>query len=344
MHFGGRMQGGLTDKSACELRALVGSKVVSPVQLFEACVQRINAVDPAVNAIVALDLDRARKAATEAEAAVMRGEPLGVLHGLPVGVKDLTPTAGLRTTFGSLFYKDNVPADDDLTVSRIRAAGGIVIGKTNTPEFGAGANTVNRVYGATVNPFDPNLSCAGSSGGSAVALATGMVPLATGSDMGGSLRTPASFCGVVGHRPSPGAVPSSTRRYGWTPLSVDGPMGRTVGDAALLIAALVGPSNLDPLSQDLRAAPFLHLGPVDISALRVAFSADLGGMAVAGQIKQRFRACAERLAPLFRRADWRDPDLGDVHRIFEALRAVGFADAYSEFVDQNRALAGPNVI
>src|SRR5688572_18410248 len=259
MHFGGRMQGGLTDKSACELRALVSSKVISPVELFEACVQRINAVDPAVNAIVALDLDRARKAATEAEAAVMRGEPLGVLHGLPVGVKDLTPTAGLRTTFGSLLYKDNVPAEDDLIVARIRAAGGIVIGKSNTPEFGAGANTINRVYGATVNPFDTSASCAGSSGGSAVALATGMAPLATGSDMGGSLRTPASFCGVVGHRTSPGAVPSSTRRYGWNPLSVDGPMGRNVADAALLMAALVGRTNLDPLAQDLDPTRFVHL-------------------------------------------------------------------------------------
>jgi amidase len=335
---------GLTDKSACELRALVGRKSISPVELFDACVERIEAVDPAVNAMVALDLDRARAAARDAEAAVMRGDPLGALHGLPVGVKDLTLTAGLRTTFGSLFYKDHVPAEDDLTVARIRAAGGIIMGKTNTPEFGAGANTINRVYGATVNPFDPDLSCAGSSGGSAVALATGMVPLATGSDMGGSLRTPASFCGVVGHRPSPGAVPSSTRRYGWTPLSVDGPMGRNVADAALLMAALVGATDLDPLSQNLSAAPFLHLGPVDLSALRVAFSADLGGMPVARDIKEHFRACTERIAPLFGRAEWRDPDLGDVHRIFEALRAVGFADAYGDFVDQNRALAGPNVI
>ncbi|HWT29887.1 MAG TPA: amidase family protein, partial [Propylenella sp.] len=280
---------GLADMSARELRALIGRKTISPLELFDACVERIEGVDPAVNAMVALDLDRARNAARDAEAAVMRGDPLGALHGLPVAVKDLTPTAGLRTTFGSLFYKDHVPAEDDLTVVRLRAAGGIVIGKTNTPEFGAGANTINRVYGATVNPFDPKLSCAGSSGGSAVALATGMVPLATGSDMGGSLRTPASFCGVVGHRPSPGAVPSSTRRYGWTPLSVDGPMGRTVADAALLMAALVGATSLDPLSQDLRAGPFLHLHAVDLSSLRVAFSADLGGMPVAGDTKEHFR-------------------------------------------------------
>ncbi len=334
----------LPDRSARELRSLIGRKAISPVEIFDTCRSRIERVDPAVNAMVARDFERGRAAAEEAEAAVMRGEPLGLLHGLPVAIKDLTPTAGLRTAFGSLLYKDNVPMADDLTVARIRAAGAVVIGKTNTPEFGAGANTVNRVYGATVNPFDPTLSCAGSSGGSAVALATGMAPLATGSDMGGSLRTPASFCGIVGHRPSPGAVPSDTRRYGWTPLSVDGPMGRSVDDAALLMAALVGASAHDPLSQDLAPDRFLHLDRIDLGSRRVAFSADLGGMPVARDVRRHFETCAGKLAPLFGRAEWRDPDLGDVHRIFNALRAVGFADAYGEYVEQHRRMAGPNVI
>ncbi len=336
--------GELPDRSARELRALIGRKAISPVELFDACCERIEQVDPAVNAMVARDFERGREAARKSEAAVMRGDKLGILHGLPVGIKDLTPTAGLRTTFGSLLYKDQVPETDDLTVARIRAAGGIVIGKTNTPEFGAGANTVNRVYGATVNPFEPTLSCAGSSGGSAVALATGMTPLASGSDMGGSLRTPASFCGVVGHRTSPGAVPSDTRRYGWTPLSVDGPMGRTVEDAALLMAALVGATAHDPLSRDLTPEQFLHLERVDLGSLRVAFSADLGGMPVSRDVRRHFEACAKKLESLFRCAEWRDPELGEVHRIFGALRAVAFADVFADYVDQHRRIAGPNVI
>jgi amidase len=336
--------GEVPDRSARELRSLIGRKAISPVELFDACRDRIERVDPALNAMVARDFERGREAARNAEAAVMRGEPLGPLHGLPVAVKDLVATEGLRTTWGSLVYKDHVPSHDEIGVARIRAAGGIIIGKTNTPEFGAGANTINRVYGATVNPFDPTLSCAGSSGGSAVALAAGMAPLATGSDMGGSLRTPASFCGVVGHRPSPGAVPSDVRRYGWSPLSVDGPMARNVPDAALLMAAMAGFSDRDPLSQDVDADTFLQLDAVDLSGLRVAFSADLGGMPVARDIKDTFRRCADYLAPLFGRADWRDPELGDVHRTFETLRAVNFADAYGDYVERYRHLAGPNVI
>ena len=160
----------------------------------------------------------------------MGGEPLGPLHGLPIGVKDLVLTEGLRTTFGSPLFADFVPEADERQVSAVRAAGAIVVGKTNTPEFGAGANTVNPVYGATGNPFDPEKTCAGSSGGSAVALATGMVPIATGSDTGGSLRNPAAYCGIVGFRPSPGMVPSELRLLGWSPLPVQGPMARNVAD------------------------------------------------------------------------------------------------------------------
>jgi amidase len=334
----------LVNRSARELRALIGRKAISPVELFEACRDRIECVDPKINALVARDFDRARRAAEDAEAAVLRGDRLGLLHGLPVAIKDLTETEGIRTTFGSLLYKNNVPKRDELLVARLRKAGAIVIGKSNTPEFGAGSNTVNRVYGATVNPFDPTLSCAGSSGGTAAALATGMVPLATGSDMGGSLRTPASFCGVVGHRPSPGAVPSDRRRYGWNPLSVDGPMGRDVGDTALLMAAMVGADDRDPLAQSLRPEPFVHLAEVDLGSLRVAFSADLGCVPVSAAINRHFKDCASHLAPLFAAAEWRDPDLGDVHRTFETLRAVAFAEIYGDYVAEHRKLAGPNVI
>lgn len=209
-------------KSARELRASIANKALSPVEVFDAFAARIERVNPAVNAIVAMDLDRGREEARRAEEAVMRGAPLGLLHGLPVGINDLHLTRGLKTTFGSLLHKDNVPDTDELLVSRIRRAGGIVVGKTNTPEFGAGANTVNRVYGATVNPFATTLSASGSSGGSAAALATDMIPLASGGDLGGSLRTPASFCGIVGHRPSPGTCPSNRAADGWSPLAVEG--------------------------------------------------------------------------------------------------------------------------
>jgi len=334
----------LADRSARELRALIGRKAISPVELFEACRQRIERIDPKVNAIVADDFERARRDAVAAEAAVLSGERLGLLHGLPVAIKDLMATEGLKTTYGSLIHKDNVPERDEIAVARLRQAGAIIIGKTNTPEFGAGSNTTNRVYGATVNPFDPMLSCSGSSGGAAAALATGMVPLATGSDMGGSLRTPASFCGVVGHRTSPGAVPNDVRRYGWNPLSVDGPMGRTVADTALLMAALVGADDRDPLAQPLGPDPFVGLAAADLGSLRVAFSADLGCAPVSAEIRQHFKRCAGDLTPLFARSEWREPDFGDAHFTFETLRAVAFADVHGDYVAEHRRHAGPNVI
>jgi len=174
------------DLSATEARRLIGQKKLSPVELLQSCSARIEAVNPALNAMVALDTDAARREAEIAEEAVTNGDILGLLHGLPIGVKDLQATGGLRTTYGSLLYKDHVPEQDEDTVANLRNEGGLILGKTNTPEFGAGANTKNRVYGATGNPFDPDKTCGGSSGGSAVALATGMVPLATGSDYGGS--------------------------------------------------------------------------------------------------------------------------------------------------------------
>ena len=197
------------DLSALDARRAIGQRRLSPVELLESCLARIEATNGAVNAMVAMDADAARKRAMEIEQAIGRGEEVGLLAGLPVGVKDLQATAGLRTTSGSLLFKDHVPPKDDFMVARVRKAGGVILGKTNTPEFGAGANTVNRVYGATGNPFDPSKTCAGSSGGSAAALALGQVALATGTDYGGSLRTPAAFCGVAGFRSSPGLVPTS---------------------------------------------------------------------------------------------------------------------------------------
>src|SRR6185436_10995010 len=238
-------------KTAVELRRLIGSKELSPVELLEACIERIERINPAVNAVTATCYDRARAEATTAEKAALRGEPLGLLHGLPTGVKDLDDTGGLLTTYGSPLYRDFVPQRDGAMVARVRAAGAIVVGKTNVPEFGAGANSRNVVWGATGNPFDPTLNAGGSSGGSAAALATDMLPLCTGSDTGGSLRIPAALCGVVGLRPSPGLVPMNGRPLGWTPISVLGPMGRNVADVRMLFAAQLGVDNRDPLSHAL---------------------------------------------------------------------------------------------
>ena len=197
-----------SDLSAVEARRRIGARALAPSELIESCIARIETIDHAVNAMVTRDFDRARMLGREADAAVLRGERLPPLHGLPLGVKDLEEVAGLRTTFGSPLFANYLPARDVGMVARLKSAGAIVVGKTNTPEWGAGANTRNRVHGATGNPFNPDYSCAGSSGGSAVALATDMVTIATGSDTGGSLRNPAAYCGVVGFRPTPGLVPS----------------------------------------------------------------------------------------------------------------------------------------
>ena len=232
----------------------------------------------------------AQKGAKATEEAIGRGAEPGLLAGLPIGVKDLQATAGLRTTSGSLLFKDHVPAEDELSVANIRRAGGIVLAKTNTPEFGAGGNTANRVYGATGNPFDPSKTCGGSSGGSAAALALGMVPLATGSDYGGSLRTPASFCGVVGFRPSPGVVPSVDRAASLVPFAVIGPMGRTVEDAHLLLRAQLGQDKRDPFSSSDNARIPARLTGADLARLRVAVSPDLGCAPVDKAIADIFRS------------------------------------------------------
>ncbi len=243
------------DLPATELRRLVGARALSPVEVLESCLARIARVNPAVNAVVTLDTDRARAAAREAEAAVTRGDALGPLHGLPVAIKDTEDTAGLRTTYGSPLFAEHVPERDLGVVARLRAAGAVVLGKTNTPEWAAGGNTRNAVHGATGNPFDPTRSAAGSSGGSAAALACGMVPLASGSDTGGSLRNPAAHNGVVGLRPSPGLVPNEKRAFGWLSLSVNGPMARDVGDAALLLSAMASDDARDPLAYTLPGEP-----------------------------------------------------------------------------------------
>ncbi|AOY96368.1 amidase [Cupriavidus sp. USMAA2-4] len=328
--------------SAIELRRLIGSKQISPVELLEACIARIEAVNPLVNAITATCYERAREEARAAERAVLDGAPLGLLHGLPLGVKDLEATAGLLTTYGSALYRDHVPAADNVLVARLRAAGAIVTGKTNIPEMGAGANSRNVVWGATGNPFNPNLNAGGSSGGSAAALACDMLPVCTGSDTGGSLRIPAAKCGVVGFRPSPGVVPSSRKLLGWTPISVVGPMGRTVADACLQLAASAGPSASDPLTYALDPLEFLVPQPVDLGSLRVAYTEDFGACAVDDDIRRTFRAKIDAMRHLFRRCDEIALDLGEVHRCFDVLRAESFVAGMQAAYERDPASLGPN--
>jgi amidase len=332
------------DLSAVAARRLIGVGKLSPLELLDSCVRRIERTNRAVNAIVALDVEAARKGARAAAEAMRKGVEPGLLAGLPIGVKDLQATAGLTTTWGSLLFKDHVPTEDELSVANIRRAGGIVLAKTNTPEFGAGANTTNRVYGPTGNPFDPSKTCAGSSGGSAVALALGMVPLATGSDYGGSLRTPASFCGVVGFRPSPGVVPSVERAAALVPFGVTGPMGRTVEDAHLLLRAQLGRDKRDPFSSDDNARIPARLTGADLARLRVATSSDLGCAPVDNGIARIFQARVRAFGPAFREVQERAPDFTNVHDVFEIHRGVAFVAAHRTRLEQSRALLDRNVI
>ena len=275
--------------------------------------------------------------------AVTSGEDLGPLHGLPFAVKDLENTAGVLTTYGSPLFKDFVPEADSVMVARVREAGAIMVGKTNTPEFGAGANTRNAVWGATGNPFDPTLTCGGSSGGSAVALATDMLPICTGSDTGGSLRIPAAFSGVVGFRPSPGMVAAERRTLGWTPISVLGPMGRTVADTRLLFAAQVGAHPGDPLSFPLSRSEFGTASPMDLGKLRVAWSADFGTGIVDAPIRAAFLRKLDAMRALFASCDEVNFDFGEAERCFDVIRAVSFVSRYRDDYEQDPMRLGPNV-
>jgi amidase len=337
------------DLTAVEARRLIGTMQLSSSELLESCITRIETVDHAVNAMVARDFDRARVAAKHADAAVTRGNALPPLHGLPVGIKDMEPTEGLVTTFGSPLFRDNIPAKDGRLIAAIRSAGAIVIGKTNTPEFAAGANTRNAVYGVTGNPFDPSKSCAGSSGGSAVALATGMVPICQGSDTGGSLRNPAAFCGVVGFRPSPGLVPTERRPHGWSGLPVVGPMGRTVADTALLLSGMIGDDACDPLATTVHGTAvrkpddFHPPARIDLAGLRVALTPDFGFAPTEKHIASVFAEKTGLFRHVFARAEDATPDCSDADRAFEVLRAVYFLGSHLEKVRKTPNQVGPNV-
>jgi amidase len=264
---------------ATELVRLYRARRASPLEVVQAVLARIDAVNPRVNAYVTLARESALRTARQATRALRPGATLPALHGVPVSIKDLTPTKGIRTTWGSKVFEHHVPAEDALIVQRLKAAGAIVVGKTNTPEFGAGGNTFNAVFGVTRNPWNLALTCGGSSGGAAVALACGMGPIAEGSDLGGSLRTPAAFCGVVGFRTTPGLVPLYPRDLAWDSLSVTGPMARTVADAALMLSVVAGPDDRAPLSYEVDARAFrAAVRRPSIKGWRVAWSPDLDGL------------------------------------------------------------------
>lgn len=334
----------LCEMTATDLRRMIGRKDISPVEIVEASIERIETTDPSLNAVITKNYEGARKAAKAAEKDVLDGEMLGLLHGLPIGIKDLEATAGLRTTLGSRLYADHVPTTDQGVVSNVREAGGIILGKTNTPEFGAGANTRNLLFGATGNPFNPAKTCGGSSGGSAVALATGMVSLASGSDYGGSLRTPAGFCGVVGIRPSPGIVASETRPVGLLPFSVLGPMGRTVEDANLLLQAQMGPNPHDPFSTMLLDELTQPLEPADLGCIRAMLSADLGIAAMSNDYRKTFYERTKIFQHHFAHAFTGNPDFTQGDNAFEVLRGVNFVAAHGDRVRNHRDELSPNVV
>ncbi len=317
--------------SAVELRRLLAAGEVSALEVLDAHIARVEAYDGVLNAIVTRCFDEARDRA-------MSGELSGPLAGLPIAHKDLTATAGLRTTYGSTLFADNIPAEDSLLVARIKAAGAVIVGKTNTPEFGAGSQTFNRVFGATRNPYDPSRTCGGSSGGAAVALAARFLPIADGSDSGGSLRNPAAFCNVVGFRPSPGRVPFGwDEAAAWSDLATQGPMARNVDDLALLLSAIAGPDPRVTHALPEAGETFRSVTPVPLRGLRVAVTEDFGGLPVASAIRTTLRSLGDRLADAGALVTEATPDLADADRIFHILRAVQFRARFGPLPESERA-------
>ncbi|WP_320203181.1 amidase [Agrobacterium rosae] len=336
------------DLTALEASRMIAAKKLSPVEMAKASIERVEMINPAINAVVAQNFDRLMDEAKAAEDKLMAGEPLGPLHGLTFGVKDMIDVTGLPTTFGSEIFRDNIAVKDDAIVAAMRTAGALPLGKTNNPDWSAGGNSINKVYGVTGNPHDPTKSAAGSSGGSAALLASRMAPLATGSDTGGSLRNPASFCGVVGYRPSPGVVPGDTRPIGLFHLSTSGPMARTVADVGLMLSVLARPDPLDPLTTIIdgktawNAADFADFQPIDLTKLRVAFTEDFGFAPTESVVRNAFRKVAARIAPHLGISDQLHPASDDADCIFSVLRAIAFI-GHGRFIEQSPDKVGPNV-
>ena len=317
------MPSDLADHSAAEIARLVCTREVSPVEVLDACLKRVEQYNPTINAVVTLN-ERARDDARELERRLVRGETPGPLCGLPVGIKDVTPVAGLRTTFGSPLYKDFVPAADALVVQRLRTAGAVILGKTNTPEFAAGGNTFNEVFGRTRNPWDSTKSAGGSTGGGCAALATGMIALGEGTDLGGSLRIPASFCGVVGIRPSVGLVPTHPSDWVWDTLQVTGPVARTAEDLGLMLQVVAGPSPLAPLAQPTAGRTFFPLPRAIRPGAAVAYCRDIAGIGIDPEIERVCREAAFALRDAGATVEEIPFDLAFGRPTYLALRGLWF--------------------
>jgi amidase len=323
---------------AVDLLRLYRAGKTSPLEVMQAVLARIDAVNPRVNAIVTLVRESALREARRATAALRRGAVLPPLFGIPVGIKDVTPTRGIRTTYGSTLFREHVPDEDALVVARLLAAGAIIIGKTNTPEFAFGPNTVNKVFGATRNPWNLALTAGGSSGGSAAALATGMCPLAEGTDLGGSLRGPASYCGVVGFRTSPGLVPRYPSTLAWDSYSVEGPMARTVGDTALMLSVMAGADDRAPLSYEVDGREFRKaVRSPSVKGWRIASAPDLGGLVL---VDQEVRDVFERAVLVFRRLGARVeracPDMSPVPEIVQLTRGFLMVARHADKLPRHR--------
>jgi amidase len=306
---------------ACEQEQLIRSKKISVTQLITAHLDQVERFNPTLNAIVTLTPETALQSAKEADAQLARQDAIGALHGLPVAHKDLFLTKGVKTTFGSPIYKDNIPQVDSLPVERQKNAGAISLGKTNTPEFGAGSQTFNSVFGTTLNPYDLTKTCGGSSGGGAVALATGMVALADGTDLGGSLRNPANFCNLVGMRPSVGRVPTWPEQLGWYTMSVAGPMARSVEDLALMMSVLSGPDDRSPIALESPGSIFNIPLQRNLKGCKVAYSEDLGGLPLEPEVRTVMRAAREVFERLGCDVIDDEIDLSEAGEIFMMWRA-----------------------
>ena len=328
--------------SAGEVLAAFAAKSLTPSEYLAACLEQITQFNPKINALAAMDVEGAVVSAEESTQRWQSDTPMGPLDGLPIGVKDLQDTKGLLTTHGSIRARDHVPNDDMPMVARLRAAGAIILAKTNVPEAGAGGNSCNPVWGATGNPFDANMIAGGSSGGSAAALAANLLPLCTGSDTGGSLRMPAALCGIVGYRPSVGVIAHPTRPLGWSGISVLGPMARTIDDLTLMLEVCRGHDLDDPLSAPVQAR-FDDLPDLPLQGLRVGYSEDFGGAPVDPAIRETFKARVETLRPHVKECRPVDLDLGDMDRCFDILRAESFAVAFGAGVQEDPDSFGPHI-
>jgi amidase len=329
---------------AHELVSLIRRKKISATEVMEAHLSQIAKINPKVNAIVTLLPEIAMKQAKIADEMLARNKEIGPLHGVPVAHKDLVLTKGIRTTFGSPIFEDFIPDEDGLIVERLRKAGALTIGKTNTPEFGAGSQTYNEVFGETLNPYDITKTCGGSSGGAAVALACGMLPIADGSDMGGSLRNPASYCNVVGFRPSPGRVPLWPDLVGWCPLLVEGPMARTVKDVALMLSAIAGPDARSPISITDPGSLFNHPLDREFKGVRIGWSRSLGGLPV----DPRVTAVIEKQRHVFESlgciTEDFEPDFEGADEAFKVWRAWRVELGFAELLEGHRNVVKDTVI